>query len=397
MKIAYVGPFDFPSSNANSLRVSGMIDALLMAGHHVQVCAFTSHTKETVSHLDSEQVQVSYANEYDKGLLAGIHVGLRGLFLGDNTLRWLQSLELKPDVIILYGTHLGYLWRLLAFCKQYDIRLVLDVVEWYDPRHLPGGLFGPFAITNELSMRFFAKKADGMFVISKYLQEHFSNQGCKTLRVPPLFSIQSARPPQFREKNGRLNLCYVGSPGKKEDFISMVHGLQIAYDAGSLFTMHVVGITAAQFQQSYGMESLSVLREAGYIQFYGRVDNSQAKEIVASCDFLVLLRKSERFVQAGFPSKVAESLCLGTPVMANLMSDLSEFLIDGENGIIVPELSAGAVANTIGQAVKIEDGRLELMKDKALNLSKKQFGQRAYFSEISNFIYSSCSNKTTGS
>ena len=82
MKIAYVGPFDFPSSNANSLRVSGMIDALLMAGHHVQVCAFTSHNKEKMSNIDSEQVQVSYAYEYDKGLLSGVNIGLRGYFYG---------------------------------------------------------------------------------------------------------------------------------------------------------------------------------------------------------------------------------------------------------------------------------------------------------------------------
>lgn len=386
MNIAYVGPFDFPSSDANSLRVSGMIDALLMAGHQVQVCAFTSRAKGTMSNFDAEQVQVSYAHEYGKGLLAGVHAGFRGLFLGDNTLRWLQSLEIKPDVIILYGTHLGYLWRLLAFCKQHNIRLVLDVVEWYDPRHLPGGLFGPFAISNELSMRFFAKKADGMFVISKYLQEHFSNQGCKTLRVPPLFSIQSTRPPQFREKNGRLNLCYVGSPGKKEDFLSMFRGLQIAYDAGSLFTMHVVGITAAQFQQSYGMENLSVLREAGYIQFYGRVDNSQAKEIVASCDFLVLLRKSERFVQAGFPSKVAESLCLGTPVMANLVSDLADYLKDGENAIVVSSSTSNDFNCALTRVVNLKEHEIEGMKQCSLLTSIQQFGIQAYAAKINDFL-----------
>ena len=390
MKIAYVGPFAFPASDANSLRVKSMVEALVIAGHSVQVCAFTS---TDLIDTFSNQVTVYHIDEYKQGLFAKVHTGLRGLFLGNNTLDRLKSLKEKPEVIILYGTHLGYLWRLIHFCKLHDIRLLLDVVEWYDPRHLPGGVFGPFTIANELSMRFFAKKADGMFVISKYLQEHFSSQGCKTFRVPPLFSIQSARPPQFREKNGRLNLCYVGSPGKKEDFISMFQGLQIAYEAGSLFTMHVVGITAAQFQQSYGMENLSVLREADYIQFYGRVDNSQAKEIVASCDFLVLLRKCERFVQAGFPSKVAESLCLGTPVMANLMSDLSEYLIEGENSIIVPELSANAVASIIGQAIKIEDDRLKVMKDRALSLSERQFNPQIYSSEMSEFIYHLCSDK----
>jgi glycosyltransferase involved in cell wall biosynthesis len=386
VKIAYVGPFDFPSSNANSLRVRGMVDALLIAGHNVQVCAFTSHAKDMIPDFDLESVDVKYTDEYGKGVFSGVHAGLRGLFLGDNTLHWLQSLEQKPDMIILYGTHLGYLWRLLAFCKQHNIRLLLDVVEWYNPRHLPGGVFGPFAISNELSMRLFAKKADGMFVISQYLQDYFTDQGCKTLRVPPLFLTQDIRPAQFRESNGRLNLCYVGSLGKKEDFISIFQGLEIAYEAGCVFTMHVVGITASQFQQSYGMEDLSVFRSDNTIQFYGRVDNTEAKRIVASCDFLVLLRKNERFAQAGFPSKVAESLCLGTPVIANLTSDLADYLEDGENGIIAESSNAEAFSVAISRANGISSQELDVMSKAALRVAGQKFSASKRSSAIDEFV-----------
>ena len=43
MKIIYVVPFAYPSSSANSLRVKGMIDALVLAGHEVEICAGISN------------------------------------------------------------------------------------------------------------------------------------------------------------------------------------------------------------------------------------------------------------------------------------------------------------------------------------------------------------------
>ena len=37
----------------------------------------------------------------------------------------------------------GYLLRLLPFCRKSRIPLFMDVMEWFDPDHFPGGKFGP--------------------------------------------------------------------------------------------------------------------------------------------------------------------------------------------------------------------------------------------------------------
>lgn len=386
MKIAYVGPFVFPSSNANSLRVKGMVEALVLLDHEVHICSNFSEQQGGASSELPKGIHLHHVQEYTSGLFSELHQGLRGLFLGDITLRWLQSFQRKPDLIVLYGTHLGYLLRLLRFCRKYNIPLLLDVVEWYDPRHLPGGIFGPFALTNELSMRFVAKNAAGVFVISRYLQEHFSRQGCRTLRVPPLFSFAYRRPQQFREFNGKLNLCYVGSPGRKEDMESIFIGLQMAYEDGTPFLMHVVGLTFDQFQDSYGMRTLSLFETNSFIKFYGWLENTEARNIIASCDFLVLLRKNQRFVKAGFPSKVAESLCLGTPILANLSSNLDEYLIDGQNSIIVREAKAEDFCTAVCKASLLGKSDLSEMQNHAARCADSNFRIENHVKKISNFI-----------
>lgn len=386
MIIAYVGPFSFPSSNANSLRVKGMAEAMVLAGHEVHICAGAPIGGAVAGEVPSKGIHIHQVDEYESGFCSGLHRGARGLFLGDVTLRWLDGLQRKPDVVVLYGTHLGYLLRMLAFCKRNKIPLILDVVEWYDPRHLPGGMFGPFAIANELSMRLVAKRADGMFTISRYLEAHFSKQGCKTLRVPPLFSFSQIRPPQFRASNRVLNLCYAGSPGKKEDMKSLFMGLQMAYEAGIKFTMHIVGITAAEFSRDFGLESLSVLKAKSTIIFYGRVENAEARRIVSSSDFLVLLRKNTRVIAAGFPSKLAESLCLGTPTIANLSSNLDEYLISGNNSIIIDYLNPRVFCDALSHASLIDDFNLSKIKKTTQAYSNNFFDPKKHAMNIGGFI-----------
>ena len=386
MKIAYVGPFAFPSSNANSLRVKGMAETFAMAGHEVQICSSIQVADASGGTALPERIRFHCVPEYENGLFSSLPRGLRGLFLGDITQQWLQSLHHKPDVVVLYGTHLGYLLRMLDFCKKHKIPLLLDVVEWYDPRHLPGGLFGPFAIANELSMRLVAKRASGIFTISRYLEEHFTKQSCKTLRVPPLFSIGKARPQQFRDLNQRLNLCYAGSPGKKEDMESLFSGLQMAYDAGIKFKIHIVGITSDEFKFEFGLKSLTIFSSENFVKFYGRLENTEARRIVASCDFIVLLRKNLRVAKAGFPSKVAESMCLGTPVIANLSSNLDEYLVDGYNSIIVRELKAEDFYHAICRASLLSCCEYLEMQRHVFSCSDMYFKTQSHVANIRKFI-----------
>ncbi|WP_157866637.1 glycosyltransferase [Aromatoleum aromaticum] len=362
-----------------------MAEALILAGHQVHICPGITETGATNDQPLPDGIDVNRVDEYSFGTFSAAPKGLRGLFLGDNTVRWLESLPYKPDAVILYGTHLGYLSRLLGYCRQQNIRLLLDIVEWYDPRHLPGGFLGPVSICHEYSMRYLARKADGIFVISRYLEEHFDLQGCRTLRVPPMFSGASARPEQFRTSNHILNLCYVGSPGKKEDFDTLFCGLQLARDAGAKFCVHVVGLTEQEFIASYPTVDLSILSRTGSVQFYGRLQNVFAKQVVASCDFMILLRRDLRFSRAGFPSKVAESLCLGTPVMANLSSNLADYLTHGQNSLVIDSLEPLALSKCILRAASMNDNELASMHRHASISANTYFTPRSHSEAMSAF------------
>lgn len=354
-----------------------MIDALVAAGHEVHVACLGDAEEDEICN----GVRISRIPEYSSGLLANTRDGLRGLFLGDVTAKWLERSGIRPDMVILYGAHLGYLLRLARFCRAHGAKLFLDVVEWYQPSHLPGGALGLFAIANELSMRVFARRADAIFAISRYLESHFRGYGLPVLRVPPLFNQMSLDMPLFRAMDGKLHVCYAGTPARKELFSELFAGLKDAADAGASIQMHMVGMTA-EAAKAHG---LPVEELGAMIRFHGRVPNQEAVSIVSACDFTLLLRPDQRFSRAGFPSKVVESLCCGTPVITNPTSDLSEYLRDGENAVIVPGIASQLVSEAIQRAARLDDGTLSAMRRSAL-ASSAAFRPEAHAARIGDFI-----------
>lgn len=328
MNIVYTGFFSYPDSNANSLRVHGMVDMLKTLGHNIKVIPGIQSQESVDKNIDIIQI-----DEYKSGLFSGIN-GLRGMFVGDNTIHYLESLQEKPDIIILYGTHLSYLTRLIKYTKKYGVKLILDVVEWYDPRHLPGGIFGPFAFMNELSMRHFVKQADGLIVISEYLKKYYTNKGCKLILLPPIFPEQK-KSIVNKFSNSVIHLCYVGTPGKKEDFLSLCESLENIYNDNIQFYMHFVGFTKQQLLMNEKFKKYSFINNKKVCSFYGRLTNEEAKKIISKSHFSIFFRPNLRFANAGFPSKLAESFSLGTAVICNDISDVKKYVSNEYNGFIL--------------------------------------------------------------
>jgi len=383
MNIIYTGLFAYPDSNANSLRVKGVVNLLESYGHNVTILP---GLKSIIDINKIGSTEVVPVDEYSSGFLSGIN-GVRGMFIGDNTLDYLEKMIKKPDVIILYGTALGYLLRLLRFTKKYNIKLILDVVEWYDPRHLPGGLFGPYAIANELSMRFFVKKANGLIVISEYLRKYYEDSNNKIILLPPLFT-KVINVDINRQKNDVLQLCYVGTPGKKENFIVFLDALDFLYQNGYQFKINFVGVKKEEFISKY--PKIKFINDKDYCFFHGRVSNEKAKEIISLSDFMFVFRPNLRFANAGFPSKVAESLSLATPVFCNNFSDISKYVTDGYNGIVVERLETNSLIEKLKWVFSISNQSYSAMRKNAYSSYEKNFNQTAYLEKMEIFLKGVC-------
>jgi hypothetical protein len=327
-RIAYVGAAILPSSAANAQRMLGVAKSLKLSGAEVVLgsASASALAKENVSDSEWSEFEIVSLSEVADPSWPRIRRVLQGILAGGRTTKWLKNMHPRPHVVILYGTPFGYLFRLRRLTRRLGIPLVLDVVEWYQSEHLPGGRLGPLALANAASMRLLAGRADGMIVISTFLESYFAKTVSPILRVPPLFDMDAGLVRKHRTGGHTLRLCYVGSPGLK-DRSTILNLLQLPHTVGSenadRLEIDLVGVSPGELESIASQQEIPIHEG---VRAHGRLPSNEAKRVVARADFSVLQRPPARYAEAGFPSKIPESLLLGTPVLANLTSDLRLYL-----------------------------------------------------------------------
>ena len=266
------------------------------------------------------------------------------VFIGSGVSRWLDNQVATPDVLICYRSDPRYLARIQRWCRRRRVPLIVDIVDWYAVTDVSG--LGPklFCALNDLwFMRYAARRCDGALVASRLLERHFRSLHVPTLMVP---AVVGALGNPLQSADGQLTVTYAGTPGRRE--ARVISNLGRLAREGELAELGVrvkmVGIPSPR-EPSAG----SWLG----IEYFGRLSRKQTLDLVSRSTFTVLQRPPDRrFAQAGFPSKVAESLLLGVPVITNLTGDIQEYLTDRQNAIVLGSEDYDALRDGIARAAQ---------------------------------------------
>lgn len=385
--IAYVGHMLFPWGQAASRRVYGNGRSLTNAGYNV-IVASGSEQPKSITLLDCKEDEGSFS-----------HVGLgvcpdqresqlrkaQRLLLSSSlrVVRWLDSQPTKPTHVVLYGGYTPYLLRLLPWCRRNRVALVADIVEWHEPNLQLGGTFGLSNLNTNIAMRYLFPKCDGIISISSFLENYYSKRGCLVVRVPPTLDFSETVSPEFVPKyaDKPLLLMYAGSPGKKDLLNNVIFGIKLADPSGELFRLMVLGPDVTELRGLLGNVPLP-----SFVQVLGKVEQKHVAKLYQEADFSVLLREPLRFAQAGFSTKVVESLSNGVPVIANITSDLGDYIHDGCEGLVVPGHTPQDFAQTLNRALCITKTELSHMRMAARHQAERSFDYKNYTECLSTFF-----------
>jgi glycosyltransferase involved in cell wall biosynthesis len=147
---------------------------------------------------------------------------------------------------------------------------------------------------------------------------------------------------------------------------------------------HVLG--AADPSMVNGTGVATAAGASSRIVWHGSVPHELVPQYLADADFSVLLRRPERHAMAGFPTKVVESLAAGTPLIVNHTSDLSEYIRDGEEGIVVDGHSAEGLAAAFERAARLGQSDRARMRAAAQRRALASFDYTQYVDAIREFI-----------
>lgn len=376
-KVVYVGPYSFPNGGAAARRILGNCLSLRDAGYDVTVTSGQMQDDCDVSECEGFPVVSLNERCYEQYPALVKHFLYLGM--GKKAVKWLDNIDKKPLAIILYSGYSPYLIQLSKWCRQNDVKLIFDAVEWYEPPSLIAKFISPYHLNIALAMNYLSPRTKNIIAISNYLENYYVSMGCHTINVPPTLDLQEITPRLNRSEKNTLKLVYTGVPGKKDLLGVVMQAVVQLNQEGILIELHLGGDCSALINQYSDFVALCIFN-------HGFLSHSEALDLVRNADFSVLFRPDQRSSHAGFSTKFVESLSLGTPVIGNITSDLEAHLIDGKTGVVCKSTEVDAVKEKIKLAAGFGKDVLEKMRACSREHAEKNFDYRVHTGKFSSFI-----------
>ncbi len=368
--IVYIGGFRLPDKNAAASRVINNAKILRRLGYKIVFIDVSDdagtdvlETKHDIMGFDC------YSVKYPKGIewyryLTSIKALKKVLSVTDNV-----------EAIIVYNYQAAALAKVLGNAKKKGIKVISDCTEWYAKSKNPIK-----NIDTGVRMKLLHKKTDGIIAISRYLYDYYK-ESTNTVYIPPLTDTSDMKWKQEYPESDKLLFTYAGSPGKSKDKLNVFIEALTEIKTDTEYEMQVVGITKEQYLTSYPehKKNLELLGEK--INFKGRIPHTEVISSLKKSDFSVFVRENNLQNKAGFPTKFAEAVTAGVPVITNASSDLSEYLCDMENCVLIKDCEKQYVKEALERALNISQDEYRKIKNKCEEM-KETFHYEKYIDEM---------------
>lgn len=342
--IIYVGNFSFPYGNSSGARVYGNGKLFNSLGYKVVFIGIDRNVSSD-TRLESTKKSFDGFDYYS--------------FPAPRTIKDYLSYQKKLseffDIIGTYSIHAIvcyssptlsiFNFKVLKWCDRNGKHFWIDCVDLLPS--VNGNILNRSVkfLDDFYQKRILNTKADGQIIISKYLAHFYHKYNKTQLILPPLVNLEKFKHLKVEVSlSETINLCYVGEPFSKSrknlNPIYFKDRLDIAilmlYQIEKInFIFNIFGITKEEYLHIMPQHIFLIEEMKDKLVFHGAISNDLAIEEVNKSDFTVLIRDNNQMTDAGFPTKVVESISCGTPVITTKTSDLEDYLIEGVNGFFL--------------------------------------------------------------
>lgn len=375
MKILLIHTGYYPDKDAGAIRVTTFAKMLKNIGHEPIVACyskFDNYKIETIDGIDYVSLMPRFRN-FKKSVKE----------LLDNKI-------IVPDLIWIYWAPFPAFIYLKKYAIKNKIQLVHDSVEWYSAQGIMGKLKYTYLERNVVN-KYVINKNFKVISISNYLNDYYSSKKIKSIVIPVLMDVKNIDCNKNIENDGKIHLLYAGSPANskekrmKDDLLTLLNGLSLLEkDLCDKVKLTLIGVSKQNIIDNYNIDIDELDVE---ICAKGRIPRYEVLKELSNAHFTVLLRDANaRYAKAGFPSKVVESLSTATPVICNLSSDLSNYLKDNVNSIIIDSNSSIEVEKAIRRIVTLTDEDLKKMQLNARYTAENSFDYNLYEVKLKEFL-----------
>lgn len=294
---------------------------------------------------------------------------------------------ISPDIIILYELNsIVVEERIRAYCKKHNIRLIIEVTEWMEVENRKEIATRGIVWQKDIQKRYIDKRCGNIIAISEFLYEHYRNQGCNVIKLPPLVYDFADKDQIFRDRDvvklHQVKLVFAGTTDFKDYLEPMLKAIRKINNNEIKIIFDVVGPSPDAIES---MLECSSPTQYG-INCYGRLSHENTLSIVRKADFSVLMRENKRYAKAGVSTKFVEAMSLAVPSICTAVGGTDAFVRDGVDGILIKDNSVHEVLDKLVQIVNMDSSKILQMKLNALNTAKQVFSEGQYYNVAKCFL-----------
>jgi glycosyltransferase involved in cell wall biosynthesis len=274
------------------------------------------------------------------------------------------------DLVVAYERSALRATPLVRLCRARGVTSVLDVTEISE--HL-GSRLSPLYWDSRVGTRSTPRLFDGLTVISGGLEARYRAEGYAQVLVIPAIEAWPAVEPPPPTRHRRFHLTYVGALQPRDAPELLLESVRLLAERGCPVVLDVVGHyegTARGAQLARRCAEDPLLRSA--VRFLGSLSDRAMTQRLAGSDGLVLTRRDAPTEEMSFPTRLVEYLRHGRPVFISDVGDVSRYLRDRQEAVLLHPRDPALVADAIGEVVGRPD------RGAQLGLSGQQAGARAF-------------------
>lgn len=383
-----IGAFKYPQGDASSQRLLTLAQACAAAGKQPVVIndgdsnAPASYRPGTIASLRGVDYICLPSAEGGR-VRRFVHRSSRPIRLA-RTMQRVRAPGVTTSAVIASGLCTPGVLVVLRFVLRSIV--MADVVERHDAAQFPQGRRAPYFLRHRLTSWLSRVAADRVIVISSKLARQYATMEPPPVVVPALVDLSEYEIAADRAGSD-LTLLYLGNPNGKDQLGVVLDALaQIPHSQQARLRFVIAGCDLAQLSANPDVGQDRLDRLGRMVEAHAYMPRPQVLQLLNEADFTVLVRPAGGYADAGFPTKVPESLAAGCPVLGNITSDLGDYLVDGQNAVICApapgsaDVSVATVYEAMQRALALTaDERLTMRRNartSAARLSASEWGPR---------------------
>ena len=275
----------------------------------------------------------------------------------------------------------------LKIAKKKNVPLVLESCEKYHYTNWPLGRLNPRYYKFNRCWNREYQKADAVIAISRLIENHFKEKGKNVVRIPSILDVNNIPCKLTCDNSDSLKFIFSGGLGHGKDSLVefMIAMNRVKEKLSRKIELNIFGPSRDAVKAQLGKNAY-VMHELGdVVRCHGRIPQNEIPLRLLENDFGIILRPQRESSNAGFPTKLAEYMSAGLPVLANDTGDIGMYL-NSTNGCLLENKSVENVERAILAIDSLSNENLSNMRKSARETAEKNFDYHGYVHILNNLL-----------